>query len=269
MLNHFNANIKLLRKRLRITQEDVANELNMKRSTLSGLENNVSQPTITALLTFSNFYKVSIDTLLKIELSKLTGGQLSEVINGNDLYLRGSTLRILTTTVNQEDVENIELIPEKAKAGYATGFADPEYIKRLPTFQLPFLSKDRKYRSFQISGDSMFPIPEGAYVTGEYVDNWYLIRNRQAYIILTLDDGIVFKVAENLIEKENKLTLYSLNPLYEPYDIHVSEIKEVWKFVNYISSDMPEAELPQNEMLKTIATIKHDVNELKKKFYTD
>jgi transcriptional regulator with XRE-family HTH domain len=265
MKNHFNANIKLLRKRLKLTQEDVARELDMKRSTLSGLENNVSQPTISALMTFSNFYKVSTDTLLKVDLSKLTNGQVSEIINGNDLYLRGSTLRVLTTTIDKEDNENIELIPEKAKAGYATGFADPEYIKRLPTFQLPFLSKERKYRTFQVSGDSMLPIPSGAYVTGEYVDNWYLIKNRHAYIILTLDDGIVFKVTENLIEKENKLRLYSLNPLYEPYDLHISEIKEVWKFVNFISSALPEPDLPEDELSKTLMEMKLDINELKRK----
>jgi len=266
---HFNSNIKLLRRRQGLTQEEVAQELSMKRSTLSGLENGVSQPTVGTLLSFSKFYKVSTDTLLKIDLKKLTNGQLSELINGNDLYMRGATLRVLTTTVDSSDRENIELIPEKAKAGYATGFADPEYISQLPTFHLPFLSKERKHRTFQISGDSMLPIPDGAFVTGEFVENWYLIRNRQAYIVLTLDEGIVFKVLENRIESENKLTLYSLNPLYEPYDVHVSEIKEVWKFVNYICSDMPEPELPQNELIRTVASLKQDVNQLKKKFLTD
>ncbi len=55
--------------------------------------------------------------------------------------------------------------PEKAKAGYKGGFADPDYIRVLPTFQLPFLSRDKKYRTFQISGDSMLPIPDESFVT--------------------------------------------------------------------------------------------------------
>ena len=47
--------------------------------------------------------------------------------------------------------------------GYTRGFADPEFVKVLPVFQLPFLSRDKKYRTFQISGDSMLPIPDGSY----------------------------------------------------------------------------------------------------------
>ena len=39
----------------------------------------------------------------------------------------------------------------------------------------------------------MLPIPHGSWVTGEFVQNWELIRNRQAYIILTLNEGILFK----------------------------------------------------------------------------
>ena len=53
---------------------------------------------------------------------------------------------MLTTTVDSKNKENIEVINQKASAGYRTGFADPEYIKVLPTFQLPFLSADKKYR---------------------------------------------------------------------------------------------------------------------------
>ncbi|MEA3496729.1 MAG: LexA family transcriptional regulator, partial [Bacteroidota bacterium] len=260
---YFGKNIKLLRQRLKITQSEVAEDLKMKRSTLSGYENSVSHPTIKAMLAFSKYYTVSIDTLLKMDLSELTDGILSEVIDGSDVFINGTKLRVLATTVNSENIENIELIHEKAKAGYTTGFADPEFIKLLPTFHLPFLSKERKYRTFQISGDSMLPIPDGAYVTGEYVENWRLIRDRHAYIILTMDDGIVFKVTENKIEKEKKLTLYSLNPIYEPYNIHIKEVKEVWKFVNYISTEVPEGNLPKDELLKTVSNLKKDMDELK------
>jgi phage repressor protein C with HTH and peptisase S24 domain len=247
----------------------MADTLKMKRSTLSGMENGVSQPTVGALVATSAYFKISIDNLLKIDLSKLTNGQLSELINGNDLYTKGSTLRILTTTVNSDNKENIELIPEKAKAGYATGFADPEFIRSLPTFHLPFLSYDRKYRTFQISGDSMYPIPDGSYVTGEYVENWFFIRNRHAYIILTIEDGILFKVAENLISTDNKLRLYSLNPIYSPFELHVSEIKEVWKFVNFISSEIPEPNLPKDELVKTVIGIKQDVDQIRKKLFDE
>jgi transcriptional regulator with XRE-family HTH domain len=237
----------------------------MKRSTLSGYENEVAQPGIEALIAFSIYYNIAIDTLVKVDLSKLSERELSQVERGYDVYLKGSKLRVLATTVNSDNEENIELVNERAKAGYKSGFADPEYIKILPTFQLPFLSKQKKYRTFQISGDSMLPIPDGAYVTGEFVQDWSAIKNRQAYIILTLEDGIVFKIAENLLETQRILRLYSLNPLYEPFDIPADEIKEVWKFTNYISARMPEPNEEKDHLLHTVNEMKKDLKAIQMK----
>jgi transcriptional regulator with XRE-family HTH domain len=266
---YFSSNIKFLRKRQGYTQDHLAQALEMKRPTLSGYENEVSQPTVQALQTFSRFYKIAIDTMLNIDLSKLSELQLRQLENGEDVFIRGGKLRVLATTVSDENDENIELVNEKAKAGYTTGFADPEFISELPKFQLPFLSKQKKYRTFQISGDSMLPIPEGAWVTGEFVQDWNHIVSGDAYIIFTLDEGIVFKVVENFIKKGAFLKLFSLNPLYEPYELHISEVKEVWKFVHFISNEIPEPVLPQNELLKTVASLKNDMYRIKGRVFKE
>jgi len=258
----FSQNIKMLRKRKQFTQDEVAQSLTMKRSTLSGYENEVAHPNMQVLVAFSDYFNVSIDTLIKVELSKLTESQINQLERGYDVFIKGSKLRVLTTTVGDDNEENIELVAEKAKAGYTSGFADPEYIKVLPTFRLPFLSKQKKYRTFQISGDSMLPIPDGAYVTGEYVQNWNTIKDKGAYIILTLDDGIVFKVIENKIKKENKFRLYSLNSIYEPYDLLVTEIREVWRFVNYISSEIPEANEMRQDIVQSIDSLRREVKQM-------
>ena len=263
----FSTNIKFLRKRKGFTQGHVSQSLEMKRSTLNNYENEVSQPTVLALLTFSKYYKIAIDTLLNIDLIKLSELQIRQLEAGEDVFIRGGKLRVLATTVNNENNENIELVNEKAKAGYATGFADPEYISQLPVFNLPFLSKQKKYRTFQISGDSMLPIPEGSWITGEYLQDWSQIVSGQAYIIFTIDDGIVFKVVENVLKEEGALRLFSLNPLYDPYELHVSGIKEIWKFVHYISKELPEPVLPENELLKTVANLKKDMSSIKRQMF--
>jgi transcriptional regulator with XRE-family HTH domain len=267
MKTYFSSNIKFLRKRKGYTQDEVAEHLKMKRPTLSGIENEVSQPTISALLTFSKFYNIAIDTLLNIELYKLSELQLRQLEHGEDVFIKGGRLRVLATTINPDNNENIELVSEKAKAGYATGFADPEFISQLPTFQLPFLSRQKKYRTFQLSGDSMLPIPDKSWVTAEYLQDWNQIISGEAYIVFTLDEGIVFKIVENLIKEEGVLRLYSLNPLYEPFNVPVSELKEVWKFVHFISKELPDPMLPQDELLKTVANLKSDMDKLKMKVF--
>jgi transcriptional regulator with XRE-family HTH domain len=259
---YLRANLKLLRKRKGRTQDDVAFELGIKRPTLSGYENGVAEPGLEMLMTFSRYYKMAADTLLKVNLTTLSESQLIQLEMGADVYIRGSQLRVLATTVSQTNEENIELVPEKAKAGYKNGFADPEFISELPVFQLPFLSKDRKYRTFQLNGDSMLPIPDGSWVTGEFVQDWNNLVNGFAYIIFTLDDGIVFKIVENHIKENGSLMLYSLNPVYEPYDVDVAEIKEIWRFVNYISAEIPEPVLPEDQLISMVARLRRDVDQL-------
>ena len=260
---YFSKNLKLLRKRRGKTQDDLAHALEMKRSTLSGYENNIAEPGLESLLSFSSYFGIAVDTLLKTDLSKLTESQLYQLEHGQDVFISGKSLRILATTVNPRNEENIELVPEKAKAGYANGFADPDYISELPVFQLPFLSPNKKYRTFQLNGDSMLPIPDKSWVTAEFVQDWNNILNGDAYIILTLNDGIVFKIVENKIKDEGILILYSLNPLYEPFIIEAKEIREVWKFTHYISSELPDPVLPQNELIKTINNLKQQVDKIK------
>ena len=262
---YFSSNIKFLRKRRGRTQDDAAFSLKMFRSTLSGYENNVAKPSVEVLLAFSEYFKIAVDTLIKIDLAKLPEREVIQLERGYDVYIKGSSMRILATTVDSANDENIELVSEKAKAGYTSGFADPEYIKILPAFKLPFLSKERKYRTFQISGDSMLPIPDKSWVTGEYVENWQYIKDGQPYIVLTMDAGIVFKVVENKIEQDGKLVLHSLNTIYEPYDIDIKDVKEVWKFVNYISSEMPEANIEKDELAGEIKALRKEVKAIQMK----
>lgn len=263
---YFSKNIKLLRKRRGKTQDDLALALDMKRSTLSGYENQVAEPGLDALMKFAGYFGIAIDTLLKTDLSVLSDSQMYQLEHGQDVYISGSKLRVLATTVNNQNEENIELVPEKAKAGYASGFADPEFISELPVFTLPFLSKNTKYRTFQLNGDSMLPIPDKSWVTAEYVQDWREIRSGDAYIVLTLDEGIVFKIVENMVAEEGKLRLYSLNPIYEPYEVDIREVREIWKFVHYISNEIPDPVMPGDELVKTVSKLKYEVNLLKREY---
>jgi len=261
----FSSNMKLLRKRRGKTQEELASILGLKRPTLNNYENRVAQPTIDVLISSSAYFNVSIDTLVKVDLEKLSESQLRQLERGFDVYLKGSNLRVLTATVGIDNEENIELVPEKAKAGYLAGFADPEFISRLPVFRLPFLRNDRKYRTFQISGDSMLPIPDGAFVTGEFVQDWTTIRSGEAFVVLTLDDGVAFKVVENRLEESGAFRLISLNTLYKPYDVNASDVKEMWRFVHYISDELPAGKVEREEVLHAIDKLQRDVAFIKGK----
>ena len=106
---YFNSNIKLMRKRRGRTQNEVASTLNMKRPTLSGYENGVAQPGIRQLIAYLEYFGISIDTLIKVDLSKLRESGLHQLESGFDVFVKGSKLRVLTTTVDSSNNDNTEL----------------------------------------------------------------------------------------------------------------------------------------------------------------
>ena len=239
-MSYFGSNLKLLRKRRSRSQADVSQTLKITRSSWSAYENEAAEPNFDTLMKIAKYFSVPIDVFLKEDLHEFSELRLTNLENGFDVDVSGRKLRVLTTTVNQNDEENIELVPLAAQAGYTQGLYDPEYIKVLPTFNLPFLEKDRSYRTFPISGDSMPPVSDGSFVTGEFVQNWKYIKNGYPYIVVTKDEGIVFKVLYNQLKKNKTFLLCSTNPIYDPNEVKVEDIMEIWKFTNYINSEAPE-----------------------------
>lgn len=225
---HLNANIKFLRKQKGLTQETLANALGISRSKLAGYELNINPP-LETILEMADYFGVSVDILLRKDLGALSEYKLRQLLE-TDQFLRGRNLRILSTTVDAEGKELIEVVSQKAKASYLAGFSDPDFIEELPRFSLPFLPQDKKHRVFQVDGDSMLPVPEGAWLVCEYVDDWFSIKDGEKYVVVTEQDGVTFKIAYNQIREKERLLLCSSNPIYKPFYVNISDVREVWRY---------------------------------------
>lgn len=261
--NHWANNIRHLRRRKHLSQDEMAFSLGVSRSKLNAHENGQTiNPTVDDLVSFSNYFKLSIDNLIKTDLAKLSELKLRELEAGNDTYTKGTQLRILATTVTPDNKDNIEFVSQRAKAGYLTGYSDPDYINKLPVFNMPHLPQDRKYRMFPTVGDSMYPIPENAMVVGKYIDDWSSIKDETPCLVITKDDGIVFKLVTNKIKSNRSLHLASLNSLYEPYEVPVENVIEIWQFVNYIADSIPQQELSLLELSRTVQEMKVELKKL-------
>lgn len=232
-MNQFPENIRHLRKLKGFTQADLADKLGVNRSAVGAYEEGRAEPKLQILRSIAELFDVSIDALLYHELAS------NKEVPKADIGGRG--LRILPVVVDQNNKELIQLVPEKAAAGYTSGYGDSEYIESLPHFSLPIpeLNPNHSYRVFQIEGDSMLPITSGSYIIGEYVQDWGRIKNDECYVMITREDGIVYKRALNELQNEQKLILKSDNPLYEPYEMPAEQILEVWKAVGVMNFDLP------------------------------
>lgn len=225
---YLHSNIKILRKKKGLTQEALAERLAISRSKLAGYELSISPP-LDVIVRIAENFNVSIDTLIKEDLASYSEFKLRELLE-TDQFLRGRKLRILATTVDEQGRELIEVVSQKVKASYLAGFSDPEFIAELPRFALPFLPMDKKHRVFQVDGDSMLPIPDGAWIVCEYMEDWTAIKDGERYVIVTEQDGVTFKIAYNQIKEAQKLLLCSANPIYVPFEVEAEQIQEVWKY---------------------------------------
>jgi len=231
-------NIQFIRECiLRLSREEFAKQLGV--ANVEPWEAGRAAPKDSEKIKIADLANISLDRLMRKHLTledfKTDSSDLAIDLDG---YIRGNDIKIkaveleprqlaITTTHGKE---NIEWVPEKAAAGYLNGFADPQFVKELPKFQLPFLPTDKTYRAFQIKGDSMPPLPSGSIVVCDYVENWEVdIKTGRTYIVVSESNGIVYKRAINEIHQKHSLTLRSDNPIYPDFTVAVGDIKEIWR----------------------------------------
>jgi len=262
MSKQLGLNIKYLRKVRNLTQNQLADKIGVNRAMIGSYEEGRAVPKLPALQILSHYFNVSIDSLVNIDLST----ESNSAGDTQNIDSAGKNLRILTTLVDRNDKELITLVPVKASAGYTKGYSDPDYVETLPKFNLPFteLSRERTYRAFQISGNSMEPIPSGAYIICEYLQNWSDVKSGKTYIVVTKDDGVVYKRLYN--NDNDTLLLKSDNPEYNPYTTPLNSISEIWKALGYISFSLPEPdEMHLGKLAAMVYKMQTELDELKKK----
>ena len=231
-----NENIRYLRKQLGLTQDQFAQQLDIKRSLVGAYEEGRAEPRLELLQKMATIAALSVDILIGRDISQLKEYEKKSI----------RSKEVLVITVDDHNRENIELVPQKAAAGYLNGYADPEYIRELPRFKLPILTQGT-YRAFEITGDSMLPILPGTIVIGEWVENFQDLKNGKPYVLVTQREGIVYKRVFNYLQENGKLFLVSDNRQYAPYQIDAAEVIEAWGAKAYISLQFPDANT-KNEM---------------------
>lgn len=228
-MSNISSNLKFLRKKNGLTQQQFADIMEIKRASVGAYEENRAEPKYELLRKIATYYDLSMDELANDVIDE----KWKPTPKSNS-----SNLRVLSVTVDKDDRENIELVPVKASAGYLNGYGDPEYVKELPRFSLPMFNQGT-YRAFEIKGDSMLPLPSGSIVIGEYEENWHNIKAAETYIIISKDEGIVYKRIAFKYKDDKGLKLISDNKVYDSYWVEPNDIVEVWKAKAFISTEFP------------------------------
>lgn len=242
-------NLKYLRKLRGWTQEEFANKLGIKRSLIGAYEEDRADPRLDVMEIVCQMFKTTLDELMLKDMSD-TGGS----------YLAKRRMQKMMTA----DRNVIHFVPVKAAAGYLAGYADSEFIDELNTFTLPMLSGGN-YRAFEIIGDSMMPTPSGSIIVGEKVDSADDVKNNQAYIVVSRNEGIVYKRIVKSNKAKNKLTLVSDNPQYQPYQILAEDVVELWHAQMVLSKVTQQQRWDMDSLASMVNNLQSQVSSLKKK----
>lgn len=243
-----NKNLKYLRKLRGWTQEEFSNKLRIKRSLLGAYEEERADPRIEVLEVVADMFKLSLDELLRKDLTDNKGSYISK-------------RRAQKLAAGRGD---IPFVPVKAAAGYLAGFADPEFVDELNTFTLPMLAGG-EYRAFEIIGDSMMPTSSGSVIVGEKVENLDDLKTSNTYVVVSRTEGIVYKRIMKNHRQKNKFTLVSDNPVYQPYTVNAEDILEIWQAQMIISRANTQQRWDVNNLANLVNNLQQQVSVLKKK----
>lgn len=249
----FADNLRYLRGRKKMSQQKVADDLLISRGQYQKYEDGVSESPYQVLIRISKYYNVTLDLLLTADLKKVGLDEMIKI---------GQNRMLLPIQVDAHSNDVIEVVPQAAKAGYTSGYADPEYIGNLPILSLPFLGAG-KHRAFPVEGDSMPPHEDGSFIIGKYVENYSEIRDGRTYIVVTKDDGIVYKRLNK--SGKNTLILHSDNEFYESYPMKVSNILEIWEFVCNIGRNDQKTEISTDHITSLLMEMRREIREVRAK----
>jgi transcriptional regulator with XRE-family HTH domain len=247
-MNYANLNLKYLRKLRGWTQEEFANKLDIKRSLLGAYEEERAEPRFDVLENVCEMFKLTMDELLRKDLNESSGSYLQK--RRNQKLAASSNL--------------IAFVPVKAAAGYLAGYADPEFVDELNTFTLPMVSGGN-YRAFEIMGDSMMPTPSGSVIVGEKVETLDSLKPNNTYIVISRNEGIVYKRVMKNNRLKNKLTMISDNPQYEPYHMNADEVLELWQAQFVLSKANTQQRWDVNQLASLVNNLQEQVSSMKKK----
>jgi transcriptional regulator with XRE-family HTH domain len=283
-------NIKLLRKKIGLTQEQLASKLNVKRSSIGAYEENRAVPARELLKEMATMFGVSMDQLYDFDFSSSTAD-----IFGNGNIPSANSDHSLVSDTHRLVTENIAEIPEAAALmgypktdifskntsesavstsklsqrntipyistanlqAYIQSHDLQSFTDSLPQIQLPQY-KLSNGRAFEAQAD--FPVP-GATILCDVLGKNEAIENAADYVLVLRNGTALFRKVFDLTAKGCLLLSANVEGIISS-EIPVYDVLQVCKFVGYISSELPKNQILNPKIKALLAELGHEINKL-------
>jgi len=108
----------------------------------------------------------------------------------------------------------------------------------------------------------MPPIDENYVVIGQFIEHFSHLKNGKRYVLLTQEDGLVFKRVFSEVTQNQRLILVSDNAEYAPYTVRIDTVLEAWEMKAFIGYATKESSL-QEAILDKLHSIENKIEQFK------
>ncbi|MCP9762032.1 helix-turn-helix domain-containing protein [Lacihabitans soyangensis] len=276
-----NENIKVLRKRMGMTQEKFAEVLGIKRSLIGAYEENRAVPPAENLNKISRVFGITLDQLINYSYER-EFNKRPDAGSFNSDSKEEAPFPIEKRTAFQhtnreipsvqpslfEPVKSVSVstFPAKEKGikyinanlfeKYLSGETFEQFAENLPSISLPFFTQEN-LRAFDAPVD--FPL-ENCILIAEKVSDFNQIVEGENHLLISRLYGFKYRRLYNQIHIKGVLLTSSDKANTQSQEIKASEIKEIWKPISYISKAMPLPDISLESIQDKVDSLKTELD---------
>ena len=134
-----------------------------------------------------------------------------------------------------------------------------DYLRSLPTISLPFISSERS-RAFEMGND--FPL-QNSIVVGNGISDWSEVLDGKFYVLLTAQQGVIYRRVYNQVKIKGALLVSSDNPTIPSAEISIKDVVEIWEVNSFISQQLPEPHISLERVKDLVDDLTHELDRLR------
>lgn len=215
-MSFFGINIKKIRKLKSLSQKELADVIDLKRATLGAYEEGRSEPKIDTIIRVANYFSISIDDLLKRELT------INELLKF-DTKLTTDERKL------RKNFPRIPIITKDITKDYLQYHHKDSFIENMPYVEWPLKHEDKKYRAYEIQDLEMSDQEGGVYpediILVEKINLKDIKEEKPALVVY---GELKFRTVAT---KGDKVYLKASHPAIEDIILSAKDIKEIWVLV--------------------------------------
>ena len=107
-----------------------------------------------------------------------------------------------------------------------------------------------------------FPM-KNSIVIGTALSDWAEMQDGKFYILVTMQEGVIYRRVYNQVKIKGALLLSSDNPTIPSFEISIKDVVEIWEVNSFISQQLPEPHISLERVKDLVDDLTHELDRLR------